>query len=62
MGNEWIGTQLYVSNHGWTQQWAPFRMASSKSLQINAGEDVEKRKTSYTVAGNVNWYSQYAEQ
>ena len=29
---------------------------------INAGEDVEKRETSYTVGGNVNWYSCYEEQ
>ena len=31
---------------------------SSKSLQtINAGEDVEKREPSYTVGGNVNWFT-----
>ena len=29
---------------------------------INAGEDVEKREPSYTVGGNVNWYSHYGEQ
>ena len=35
------------------------RMAGlPKSLQtINAGEGVEKREPSYTVFGNVNWYS-----
>ena len=34
-----------------------------KNLQIiNAGEDVEKREPSYTVGGNVNWYSHYGEQ
>ena len=39
------------------------RMASLKCLQItNAGEDVEKRGCSYTVGGNVNWYSPYGEQ
>jgi len=33
-------------------------MPSSKSLQtINAGEGVEKREPSYTVGGNVSWYS-----
>ena len=34
----------------------PVRMAiSSKNLQIiNAGKDVEKRVSSYTVSGNVN--------
>ena len=33
------------------------------SLQIiNAGEGVEKREHSYTVGGNVNWYSHYGEQ
>ena len=34
-----------------------------KNLQtINAGEGVEKREPSYTVGGNVNWYSHYGEQ
>ena len=28
-----------------------------KSTTINAGEDVEKREPSYTIGGNVNWYS-----
>jgi len=38
-------------------------MPSSKGLQtINAGEDVEKREHSHTVAGNINWYSHYEEQ
>ena len=34
---------------------------SSKSLQINAGEGVEKRQHSCTVGGNVNWCSHYWE-
>ena len=39
-------------------EWPP-----SKNLQtINAGEDVTKRKPSYTVGGNANWYSHCAEQ
>ena len=29
---------------------------------INAGEGVEKREPSYTVGGNVNWYTHYGEQ
>ena len=29
--------------------------------QINAGEDVKKWESSYTVGGNVNWYSHYGE-
>jgi len=29
--------------------------------KINAGEDVERRETSYTLAGNVNWYSHCGE-
>ena len=38
----------------------PSEWPSSKSLQtINAGEYVEKRESSYTVSGNVNWYSHY---
>ena len=36
---------------------------SLKSLQImNAGEGVEKCKPSYTVGGNISWYSHYGEQ
>ena len=35
---------------------------SSKNLQtINAGEGVEKRESSYSVSGNVNWYYHYGE-
>ena len=38
------------------------RMAIIRKLQtINAGEDVEKRETSYTVGGNVNWQRHYEE-
>ena len=34
-----------------------------KNLQIiNAGEAVKKRGPSYTVGGNVNWYSHCGEQ
>ena len=29
---------------------------------INAGENVERRETPYTVGGNENWYSHYGEQ
>ena len=36
---------------------------SSKNLQIiNAGEGVEEKELSYTVSGNVNWYSHYGKQ
>ena len=39
------------------------RMAIFNSLQItDAGEGVKKREPSYTVGGNVNWYSCYGEQ
>ena len=39
------------------------RGPSSKNLQaINATEDVERRKLSYTFDGNVIWYSDYGEQ
>ena len=34
-----------------------------KNLQIiNAGGCVEEREPSYSVGGNVNWYSHYREQ
>ena len=39
-----------------TSHWSEW--STSKSLQIiNAGEGVEKRESSCTVGGNVNWYS-----
>ena len=38
-------------------------MCGKKNLQtINAREGVEKRAPSYTVSGNVNWYSHYGGQ
>ena len=38
------------------------RMAIIKNLQIiNAGEGVEKREPSYTVGGNVYWYSHHGK-
>ena len=41
----------------------PVRIAIIKNLQIaNAGEGVEKREPSYSVAGNVSWCSHYGEQ
>ena len=42
----------------------PVRMTIiKKNLQtINAGEGVEKSEPSYTVGGNVNWYSHHGEQ
>ena len=41
----------------------PARMAIIKILQtINTGEGVEKRKLSYAVGGNVNWYNHYGKQ
>ena len=39
------------------------RIAIIKKLQTaNTEEGVEKRKLSYTVDGNVNWYCHYREQ
>ena len=50
-----IKLQWGITAH-WSE-WPPL-----KSLQItNAGEGVEK-ELSYTVGGNVNWYSHYGEQ
>ena len=37
-------------------------MVIIKKPQISAGEGVEKREPSYTVGGNVNWYSHYGKQ
>ena len=33
-----------------------------KNTNTNVGKDVKKREPSYTVDGNVNWYSHYGEQ
>jgi len=41
----------------------PVRMAVIKNLQtIDAGEGIDKRESSYTIGGNVNWFSHYGEQ
>ena len=49
-------TMIYHTSH--QSEWP-----SSKNLQtINAREGVEKREPSYTVGGNVNWYSHYGDQ
>ena len=51
------GNQNYNEGSHWSE-WL-----SLKSLQrINAGEGLEKREPSYTVGGNVSWYSHYGEQ
>ena len=36
--------------------------SSKNSQTVNAGEGVQRRETSYTVGGNVNWCSHYGEQ
>ena len=40
----------------------PEWLLSKNPQTINAGERVEKRESSNTVGGNVNWYSHYEEQ
>ena len=42
----------------------PVRMAVTKKnpQTTNAREGVERREPSYTVGGDVNWYSHYGEQ
>ena len=41
----------------------PIRMAIFRCLQIiSAREDVEKEEPSYTVGGNINWWSHYGEK
>ena len=54
------GSPAAVKSTG--QSWARMEARSSKDLQtINAEEGVEKRETSHSVCGNVNWYSHYGE-
>ena len=41
----------------------PVRMAIIKMpTNINVGEGMEKKESSYIVSGNVNWYNYYGEQ
>ena len=41
----------------------PVRMAIiKKTINNKYGEDVKKREPSYSVGGNVNWYSHYGKQ
>ena len=43
--------------------FTPVRMAIiKKSTNNNAGEDVEKKESPYSVGRNVNWHSHYGEQ
>ena len=43
--------------------FTPFKMTIIKKSIINKSwRDVEERKPSYTVGGNVNWYSHYGER
>ena len=54
--------EMQIKIQDFTVHFTPIRMTISKSLQtIHAGEGVEKREPSYTVGGNVNWYSHYGE-
>ena len=51
----------------WNLQWGitsqRSEWSSSKCLQIiNAEENMEEKKPSYTILGNVNWHSHYKEQ
>ena len=40
----------------------PVRVTIIKKKEITSiGEDVEKRELSYTVGGNVNWYTHYGK-
>ena len=46
---------------GVTSDW--FEWPSSRNLQtINVGEGMAKREPSYTIGGNINWWSHYGEQ
>ena len=53
------------SNLQWsiTSHWSEWLSSKKKKLQkINAEEDVEERKPSFTVGENIHWYNQYGEQ
>ena len=40
----------------------PIRMAKSKMLTTNAGEDVEQQKLSFIAGRNAKWYSHFGRQ
>ena len=42
-------------------QWILYQL-SYQGSPVNAGEGVGKRKPSYTICANVNWYSLYGKQ
>ena len=69
----WLGLQLQLRFDPWPRNSICHGAAKKRkiiiiiiviiSLQItNAGEGVAKRKLSYTVGNNVNWYHHYREQ
>ena len=44
----------------WPGELTQVQVKKKKSLQIiNAGEGVEKKDSSHTISGNVNWYNEY---
>ena len=49
-----------------TTMWYHLTLVSmaiiNNSTNNKTGDDVEKRESSYTVGGNVNWYHYYGEQ
>ena len=52
----------FRSGHG-TTDWFQSEWPSSKNLQtIKGRENLEKRKSSCTIGGNINWYSHYGEE
>ena len=57
--DSWSGSCKLVCRRSYGLQ--PDAAKKKKSLQINVGEGVEKKGLSYTVGGNVNWYSHYGK-
>ena len=49
-------TMRYLISH--QSKWLP----SKNPQTINAGQSVDRREPSYTVGGNINWYSHHGEQ
>ena len=44
-----------------TMRWSEWPLLESLHV-TNVGEGTEKREPSYTVDGNINWYSHYRKQ
>ena len=53
---------LAIANSAAMNTWLHVSFLRKEQQITNIGEGVEKREPSYTVGGNVNWYTHSGEQ